>query len=80
PYTPEQNAAMHRRAATGEWKTAFEKAMHKKEVEDRYQEIVIEKMKLTIEEYEEEKAQKDKEVNQVIENARKVIFKNKEKK
>ncbi|MBQ2350008.1 MAG: sodium:solute symporter family protein, partial [Cytophagales bacterium] len=59
PYTPEQNAAMLRRAATGEWKTAFEKAMHKKEVEDRYQEIVIEKMKLTVEEYEEEKAQKE---------------------
>ncbi|MBQ2350307.1 MAG: hypothetical protein II393_03470, partial [Cytophagales bacterium] len=59
--------------ATGEWKTAFEKAMHKKEVEDRYQEIVMEKMKLTVEEYEEEKAQKDKEVNQVIENVRRVI-------
>ena len=82
PYTPEQNAAMLRRAATGEWKTAFEKAMYKKEVEDRYQEIVIEKMKLTVEEYEEEKAQKDKEVNQVIENVRRVIQngnKNKEK-
>ncbi|MBQ2350190.1 MAG: hypothetical protein II393_02835, partial [Cytophagales bacterium] len=83
PYTPEQNAAMLRRAATGEWKTAFEKAMHKKEVEDRYQEIVMEKMKLTVEEYEEEKAQKDKEVNQVIENVRRVIQngnKNKEQK
>ncbi|MBQ2350308.1 MAG: sodium:solute symporter family protein [Cytophagales bacterium] len=79
PYTPEQNAAMHRRGATGEWKTPLEKAMYKRKVEERYKESIIEKMKLTIEEYEEEKAKKEKEVNQVIENVRKNILDGKDK-
>ena len=79
PYTPEQNAALLRRAETGEWKTAFNKAMDKREFEKKYKEIMIEKMKLTVAEYEEQKKEKEKEVNQVLENVRRLIQKDKEK-
>ena len=79
PYTPEQNAAMLRRAETGEWMDKFDKAMDRKEFEKKYKEIMIEKMKLTVEEYEEEKQKKEEEVNKTIENVRRVIQKDKEK-
>ena len=79
PYTPEQNAAMLRRAETGEWKTAFNKAMDRREFENKYKEIMIEKMKLTVAEYEEEKQKKEEEVNQVIANVRKNILDSKKK-
>jgi Na+/proline symporter len=79
PYTPEQNAAMLRRAETGEWKTAFNKAMDRREFEKKYKEIMIEKMKLTVEEYEEEKQKKEEEVNKTIENVRKNILDSKKK-
>jgi hypothetical protein len=79
PFTPEQNAAMLRRAATGEWMYKFDKDIKKKEFEKKYKEIMIEKMKLTVEEYEEEKQKKEEEVNKTIENVRRVIQKDKEK-
>ena len=86
PYTPEQNAAMLRRAATGEWIDKFDKDIKKKEFEKKYKEIMIEKMKLTVAEYEEQKQKKEEEqqkkeeeVNQVIANVRKIILDSKKK-
>jgi hypothetical protein len=79
PYTPEQNAAMLRRAETGEWINKFDKDIKKKEVEKKYKEIMIEKMKLTVAEYEEQKQKKEEEVNQVISNVRRVINESKKK-
>ena len=79
PYTPEQNAAMLRRAETGEWKTAFDTAMEKRDFESTYKEIIIEKMKRTVAEYEEQKQKKEEEVNQVIANVRKNILDSKKK-
>ncbi len=79
PYTPEQNAAMLRRAATGEWMDKFDKDIKKKEFEKKYKEIMIEKMKRTVEEYEEEKQKKEEEVNKTIENVRNNILDSKKK-
>ncbi len=79
PYPPEQNAAMLRRAETGEWMDKFDKEMEKKKFEKKYKEIMIEKMKRTVEEYEEEKQKKEEEVNKTIENVRKNILNSKKK-